>query len=45
LEYAMPCGHQRGALGHVETKGSFSTFWRQRPLRQMSLEHFPHLGR
>ena len=29
-------GRQRGALGHVETKGSFSTFWRQRPLRQMN---------
>jgi hypothetical protein len=25
---------QRGALGQVETNGSFSTFWRQRPLRQ-----------
>ena len=27
--------YQRGALGHVETNGSFPTFWRQRPLRQM----------
>jgi len=30
----LACTHQRGALGQVETNGSFPTFWRQRPLRQ-----------